>query len=154
PSRRRLFTIVIDDLTISPSDAPRARDSAKRLVTAIPSGDLVALVFCGHQAGAQEFTTDRARVIKALEHLDGRRPDSDETTGAPEESANARRAFSTLMNVTEWLAPLEGQRKAVLFLSTTSRLSMAQAFVGSGTLGDDFRRLTNHAMRSNVAIYT
>jgi hypothetical protein len=70
--RSRVFSFVIDDLDIPAASVGRVVAQVRRLISVIPDGDKVSLVYCGRQAGAQDFTADKARLIESLQGLSGR----------------------------------------------------------------------------------
>ena len=157
----RLFTIVIDDLNVSPGDALRARDIIRRFITSLPEGDLSAIVYSGHQAGAQEFTADKRRLLAALDHLTGGRPGSHNEFGVDEASrdvgfqnrGNAHRLLATLQHVTDWLAGTEERRKAILLVTAGTLGPPGPDPLTASEFADELRLLTTAAMRANVAIY-
>ena len=165
---RRLFAIVVDDLNTSPRDTMRTRAAAKTIVQALPDEDLVAVIFTAQQAGAQEFTSDKARLLENMNQFVARRPMFDDTENVPlserdrqpvdpatrgERSQNLGRALKTLQNVAAWLAPIEGRRKAVLYITAGLPADLAHAFTDSRSTSPDFQRLVTLAMQANVAIY-
>jgi VWFA-related protein len=162
---RRMFAIVVDDLDTSPLDTMRTRAAVKTIVQALPDGDLIAVVYTGQQAGAQEFTFNKGRVLENLNRFVGRRPLFDDTDNVPlserdsqpvdiatqfERGQNMSRVLETLQNVATWLSPIEGRRKAVLYVTAGLPSKLARAFADSNA---DYHRLVTLAMQANVAIY-
>lgn len=165
---RRIFVIVVDDIGTAPKDTLRTRAAAKSIVQSLPDGDLVALAFTGQQAGAQEFTSDKARVLENLNRFVGRRPVFDDIDNVPlseqdkqsvdpaigsERIQNLGRALNTLKNVAVWLSPIEGRRKTVLYVTAGLPSHLANAFTDPRTANSDFRALITLATQANVAIY-
>jgi VWFA-related protein len=148
-----LFVIVVDDLNLAPHDVGRAREALRRFVSLIPSGALVSVVYCGSQAGIQEFTTDKSRLLKTKEGLGGRRPDPEEETSAVEERQNAGRALDTLRRVTTWLSGDDEHRKALIFLNSGFHAAVSEEALVRGAIADDVRGLVGSAMRAHVALY-
>jgi VWFA-related protein len=67
----RLFVILLDDALI-PFEAgaiPNAKRIARRVVDQISPADRVAVVFSAGSGGAQNFTSDRTRLLKAIDTL-------------------------------------------------------------------------------------
>ncbi|MBP7779736.1 MAG: VWA domain-containing protein [Acidobacteria bacterium] len=176
---RRVFAVVLDDLSTRPSDTARARAVAQAFVERLPEGDLAAIVFTGQQAGTQEFTADKARLTQSLRQYTGRYAvpdlhgvdtDDDHTsmdmlaraTLGGEVTANYRRTLQTLVNVTEWLSSIHDRRKSILFVTAGLEPALAHAmlsglegrrFSGGRTPGDLFATLVARAAETNVAIY-
>jgi VWFA-related protein len=165
---RRLFVIVVDDLNTSPQDTMRTRAAAKTIVQALPDGDLIAVVFTAQQVGAREFTSNKARLLDHMNQFVARSSMFDNTENVPlserdrqpvdpatrgERSRNLGRALETLQNVAVWLAPIEGRRKAVLYITAGLPSDLAHAFIDSRSASPDFQRLVTLAMQANVAIY-
>lgn len=158
---RRIFTIVIDDLDIDPRDAPRAKDVVRRFIARLPDGDLAAVVYCGQQTGAQEFTADKTRLFASVDRFTGKRPGDvggfgDDAnvvdTASAERNANFLRVFATIQNVVEWLVGVEGRRKAVV-LVTGAVPSVFTDLSSDSRIAEGLRRIATAAMRANVAIY-
>lgn len=177
PSPYRTFAIVLDDLNTRPADAARARSVVQRFIDRLPDGDLAALVLTGQQAGAQEFTTDKARLARSLRRYTGRHPlpdldlvSSDDassidrtmrSTLGREVAGNYQRALQTLLNVTDWLSGVQDRRKAILYVTAGLEPALARAFLAglddgafSGvTVRGLFAQLVQRAAAANVAIY-
>lgn len=172
----RVFAVVLDDLNTRASDTAKARSVAQAFIDRLPQGDLASLVFTGQQTGAQEFTSDKARLAQVLRQYTGRfaLPDRDIVGGdfssvdhamratlGGEVAGNHERSLQTLLNVTEWLSTIQDRRKSILFVTAGLEPALARAFLGglddgtfSGTtVGGLFARLVAQAAAANVAIY-
>ncbi len=173
---RRVFAIVLDDLSTRASDSAKARAVAQAFVDRLPAGDLASIVFTGQQTGAQEFTADKARLARSVRQYVGRYalPDRDlvrddlsggdsamRATLAGEVAGDHGRMLQTLLNVTEWLSTIHDRRKSILFVTASLEPRMAHAFLaglddgtfsGAG-VGGLFARLVVRAAAANVAIY-
>lgn len=175
---RRIFAIVIDDLSTRASDTARARSIVRRFIERVPDGDLVSVVFTGQQTGAQEFTSDKARLRRTVDQFVGRNaiPDLDSVTsddptsmavmqrgGALNETRpNVQRMMQTVINVTDWLSSVEDRRKAILFVTAGLPVALTQAILagadspdlrgGAGTSAL-FARLLARASLANIALY-
>ncbi len=123
----RLITIVMDDATI-PFDQvmiKSAREIGRQVVERLGPGDLASVVFTRDNRNAQEFTSDRARLLKAIDAFayGGR------TIGLPKpadgpvppgliyaESSGFLASIGTLSRVAESLADVPQRRKAVIYV--------------------------------------
>jgi len=125
-AERRLISIVMDDATI-PFDLQMiksAREIARLVVERLGPNDLASVVFTRDNRNAQEFTSDRARLLKAIDAFEygGR------TIGLPKgemvpkgfmyaESMAFFASVGTLTRVAESLADLPQRRKAVVYVT-------------------------------------
>src|SRR5688500_17867708 len=75
PFDGRVYVIVLDDLDVSALRSPPVRDAARRFVREhMAANDLGAVVYTsGRSDAAQEFTTDRGLLIRAIDKFQGRR---------------------------------------------------------------------------------
>lgn len=75
PFDGRVYVIVLDDLDVSAMRSGPVRESARRFVRDhMAANDLAAVVYTsGRSDAAQEFTTDRELLIKAIDKFQGRR---------------------------------------------------------------------------------
>jgi VWFA-related protein len=71
----RVYVIVLDDLDVSAMRSGPVRDAARKFVREhMAANDLAAVVYTsGRSDAAQEFTTDRELLIKAIDKFQGRR---------------------------------------------------------------------------------
>lgn len=175
---RRIFAVVIDDLSTRAGDTAKARSVVRRFIDRVPDGDLVSVVFTGQQTGAQEFTSDKARLMRVVDQFVGRSVMQDIDPVAsddPEDMAvmqrrtlmgealqDVERMMQTLVNVTDWLSSVEDRRKAVLFVTAGLPVELSQALLAgadsanvSGGSGASalFARLIERASLANVALY-
>lgn len=165
----RVFTIVLDDLNTSAQDTLRTRAAATAIIRRLPTGDPIAVVLTGQKTGPLRFTTDRERLLKDLDLFFGSRPmfDADDNvplaersrqTGDPEirrtRSWNLIRTLDTLQSVCTSLAPIDGRRKAILYVSGgLPSGDLAHAFTDTRNSYPEFRNLVARATAANVAIY-
>ena len=90
-----------------------ARQFVRRYVGA---NDMVAVVTTGGgTAAAQEFTSSQARLIAAIDKFMGQKTTRDAVD--MERVMKARNTYETLRNVVEFLAPVHGRRKAIIWFS-------------------------------------
>ena len=75
PFDGRVYVIVLDDLDVSAMRSTPVREGARRFVREhMAANDLGAVVYTsGRSDAAQEFTTDRELLIKAIDKFQGRR---------------------------------------------------------------------------------
>ncbi len=75
PFAGRVYVIVLDDLDVSALRSAPTRDAARRFVREhMAANDLGAVVYTsGRSDAAQEFTTDRELLIRAIDKFQGRR---------------------------------------------------------------------------------
>lgn len=176
-SDRRIVVIVMDDATPMPADEVlRARDLARRALARLGPGDLAAVVYAFDKKAGQGLTTDRGRLLAAVDKFNGavdRMPEMNAgvSTTLPFSSFNTSAAMlyqataSTLRGVAEYLADIPQRRKALLFVSVGIPLDidlMEPAFIGQTTgdstgaarqLQSDLQELVRAAQRANVNVY-
>ena len=72
-SEKRLVMIVLDDarMGLYGKDRTRMLDLGRQLVQNLAPDDLACVVFTATNSGAQDFTTDRALLLQAVESLGG-----------------------------------------------------------------------------------
>ena len=75
PFAGRVYVIVLDDLDVSAMRSTPVRDAARKFVREhMAANDLGAVVYTsGRSDAAQEFTTDRELLIRAIDKFQGRR---------------------------------------------------------------------------------
>lgn len=177
-SDRRIVILVMDDATPMPaSEVLQARELARRVVGRLGPHDLAAVVYAFNKRGGQGFTTDRARLLAAVERFDGgidRMPEMNAagaSTNVPFSSFNTAAAVSyqatvgTLRAVAEYLADIPQRRKALIFVSVGLPLDinlMEPALIGQTTgdtsgvtrqLQTELQEVVLAAQRANVNIY-
>jgi VWFA-related protein len=124
---RRLIAIILDDATI-PFDiamVKSAREIARLVIERLAPTDLASVIFTRDNRNAQEFTSDRARLLKAVDSFQfGTR-----TIGLPKDSGDPPAGFiysesqsffasvGTLSRVAESLAAVPQRRKAVVYVT-------------------------------------
>jgi VWFA-related protein len=67
----RLFVLLLDDalMPLDPAVAETAKKIARSVIDRLSPGDQVAVVFSAHSEGSQNFTSDRAKLLKAVDTL-------------------------------------------------------------------------------------
>jgi VWFA-related protein len=145
-SNRRIVTLVLDDATPMPAEeVPRMKAMARRVIERLGPDDLAAVVFAFNKRAGQEFTTDRARLLAAVNKFNGGidrqpvdgpfNPDPLQQTvvSVPFDQFNPKAlqlyssVVGTLRVVAEYLADLPERRKALVFASVGLPLDVEQA---------------------------
>src|SRR5688572_29113029 len=170
---RRLFVMVIDDGTAQMN--ARALHStkavARRFIERLGPSDLMAIVFTLNNRHAQDYTSDRARLLAAVDKFNvGFRNMADLPLLG--ESGNDhlyfRSTIETLGKVAEVLASLPEQRKALIYVGQgvpmDPELASSTPLIGAVGAVDPaaqqsmlMQRLSaayRMAQRANVAFYT
>ena len=183
PFDGRVYVMIIDDLHTRFGRSQRVKIAAKQFIERrLGANDLMAIVHTAGPADAnQEFTSNKKRLLAAVDRTQGRKLDSatanrtsefyrtrdQRATGDPvndpedaERAFNARNTLDTIRNVAEWFASVRGRRKSILFVSEGIDYDINNmiAATGSNHLGasmvvDATRDAVAAATRSNVAIY-
>ena len=173
---RRLVVIVMDDAMI-PFDLAMirsAREIGRLAIERLGPQDMASVVFTRDNRNAQEFTSDRARLVKAVESFEfggrtiGQPPDAPEL--GLSEIAAFESSVGTVSRVAATLADVPQRRKALIYVTVGLPVDAAAAaevsIIGSGVGGGReeaaaFRQLLlrlseayRNAQRSNVNVYT
>lgn len=135
----RLYLIVLDDYHISPMRTSQTRQLARRFILErLGTNDYAAvLVTSGNANATQDFTQNRQLLLKAVDRFSGqklpaatlalldarqqqeggRSTRSQEDPDAMERVANARSTMRSLSSIAEWMTPIRGRRKAIVYIS-------------------------------------
>lgn len=174
----RVFVIVLDDLHTSFARSPRVRLAARQFIERyLGANDVAAIVQTGGSGrSAQEFTSSRARLLKAvegfagqaarsatLEALDERvrnagldqQPGSTLTGSEAERAFKARNALGTLKNVAEYMAGVRGRRKSVVLFSEGIEYDISNPIANryASDIQAEIREAIAAATRANVSFY-
>jgi VWFA-related protein len=110
---RRLILIVMDDAMISSMSVrstTNVKAAARAIVDQMGTGDLAAVVYTADSRNQQEFTTDRAKLLAAIDRF------------APgfggDQELFERYSVGALVRACEILAEIPQRRKAMFFIST------------------------------------
>ena len=167
----RLYVFALDD--VRPANALRARVFLRRFIEQhLGTNDLAAVVLLapGRRADAQDFTSSRRLLLRAIDRFsgwpedgDGPPPSVDEGTlpssVPPDMRADvvATSRMTALKDLMEFMASLRGRRKTVLLLSEGLGVNMLNVIDAPGATssraGDVAREAMRAALRGNVAIY-
>ncbi|MEO7271692.1 MAG: VWA domain-containing protein, partial [Vicinamibacterales bacterium] len=173
----RVFVLVLDDLQTHFARSVRVRQAAKQFVERyLGANDIAAIVETGaRKDGAQEFTSNRRLLLKAIDSFAGQKIRSatldriddfymqrEYNPGAPprdlsesERAFKARNTMATLRQVADYLAGVRGRRKAVVYFSEgldyDTENSIQNRFASQ--VRDEMQAAIAAATRANVTFY-
>ena len=175
----RLYLLILDDLHTAPLRSNRVKVAARQFVERyVGANDLVAVVNTGGRTDAsQEFTSNKARLLRAIDRFMGQKPRSSTLEkldlynmrrGSPaandpltdpyafERAQKARNMLDTLTNVANWLSSVHGRRKAIVLIGEGIDYDITNPFDNqdASVIRDDLRDAIAAATRSNVTIYS
>jgi VWFA-related protein len=143
-SADRLIVLVLDDAQVrsGPQHTRAVKDMARGVINRLGPNDLVAVVFTRDNSGAQPFTNDRQRLLKAIERFHGE-------YNADMSTHFAMASLTTLRYVAESLVDAVQRRKVVLYVSPGVPLD-----------GEDHsqrrhavRQIVDESRRANLNVY-
>ena len=112
-NERRLIVLVIDDAQVdsrNPRIANNVKIAARAIIDQLGPTDLAAVIYTMDSRNMQEFTTDRTRLLAAVDRF------------APSMDGNMelfqRYSVGTLRRASEYLAEIPQRRKAMFYIST------------------------------------
>lgn len=111
---RRLIVIVLDDAQISSRNmriAENVKAVGRSIIDNLGPADLTAIIYTQDSRNMQEFTTDRARLLAAVDRF---HPGMDMPGG---EELFMRYSVETLERAAEYLADIPNRRKALFYVS-------------------------------------
>jgi VWFA-related protein len=158
----RLIILVLDDamLPFDPAIVRNAKAIGRGVVERLGPSDLAAVVFTRDNRNAQDFTTDRTRLLAAVDKVS-----AGFVFAEGSDEYFHRSSIGTLTKAAEYLAAVPDRRKALVYVSVgipfdTEKLTEAVQF---GTFGDvqgsvavmlkEMQTTFRDAHRSNVTIY-
>ena len=161
---RRLFVMVIDDATaqVNVAALKSTKTIARRFIEQLGPTDLLAIVFTLDNRNAQDYTADRKRLLATVDKFDvGFRDMGDN-------HLYYRYTIETLLKVSELLAALPEQRKALVYVGQGVPVdaALASTVTMAGTIGtvdaggkqalllQRLREAFRKAERANVTFYT
>jgi VWFA-related protein len=170
---RRLFVMVLDDATAQ-ADLAALKSTkliARRFIERLGPSDLMAIVFTLNNRNTQDYTSDRARLLGAVDkfNVGFRDLDSNPALGIGGDShLYFRYTIETLLKVSELMVALPEQRKALVYVGQGVPVDAAAASTVTlagqvGTLEPGakqalliqrLREAFRKAERANVAFYT
>jgi VWFA-related protein len=144
----RLLVMVIDDAMIPPNPAMVAASKAiaRAAIERMGPSDRMSVVFTRDNRNAQDFTSDRHRLLHAVEQTS-----IGFIFAGPFKSTKHfwQASLSTLLNVAEALSNLQARRKAIIYISIGLPYELAET-----ELLSRWRSLSQSALGSNTAIYS
>ncbi len=169
----RLVAIVIDDVNL-PADFPdivrSTRETARYIVDQLGPSDMAAIVYAQNAGRTQDFTSDRAKLLDAIDRFQpagldwiGPTPSAPARFGgdmqqwsptlARSPCMRGEPAIPTLDTVASRLATAPGRRKALMFISVGVAVSLSASDACGGQLADVMKGVFRKAQRANVNIY-
>jgi VWFA-related protein len=173
----RVFVLVLDDLQTHFARSVRVRNAAKQFVEHyMGANDIAAIVETGaRKDGAQEFTSNRRLLIKAIDNFAGQKIRSatldkiddfymqrEYNPGAAprdlseaERSFKARNTMATLRQVADYLAGVRGRRKAVVYFSEGLDYDIENTMQNrfASEVREEMQSAIAAATRANVSFY-
>ena len=149
-----MFLLVLDDLWTAPSRTRLVRAAAAQFVRRyVGANDIVAVVTTGgNTRNAQEFTSNHARLIAAINKFVGRKQKDEVDL---ERTMHARNTYSALRGVAEYIGGIRGRRKAVVWFGEGIDYNIDDPFQSPNA--DSVRREMEDtiavATRANVSFY-
>ena len=172
----RVFVLVLDDLHTHPTRTPRLRAAARQFVERyLGANDFAAVVTTGgSKNGAQNFTTSRRLLLRAIDSFMGQKlrsatleklnqiPRQTPGTTGPvdpfsfERAYKARSSLNTLQGVAEFMSGIRGRRKAVVFFSEGIDYDISNPIQNREATDvlNEMKRAVAEAGRANVSFYT
>ncbi len=150
----RVLLIVMDDLQTDFRRTSRVQAAARQFIRRyVGANDMVAIVTTGGGTGAaQEFTSSQARLIAAVDKFMGQKSTRD--TIDMERVMKARNTYETLRGVAEFLGPVHGRRKAVVWFGEGVDYDIGNPSVrDSDVVRSEMQSVIAAATRANVTIY-
>ena len=169
--------LVLDDLQTHFARSVRVRNAAKQFIERyLGANDIAAIVQTGaRKDGAQEFTSNRRLLLKAIDNFAGQKIRSatldkiddfymqrEYNPGAPprdlseaERAFKARNTMATLRQVADYLAGVRGRRKAVVYFSEGIDYDIENTIQNrfASDVRDEMQSAIAAATRANVSFY-
>jgi hypothetical protein len=174
--QRRLFILAIDDATIEGDvlAIKRVKEIAKSVVDKLGPNDLMSVSFTRDNRGSQDFTTDRARLLRAIDTFTvGFRGMGGEDRGASAQMDDLWYLYSVgmLERAVDFLSDVPDRRKAIIYVGQGLPFDpgVAASLVDAGPthnaaalsnnqlhmrIKDQMSDVFDRAKRANVNVYT
>lgn len=161
PVEGRVFALVLDDLSILPTNTARVRHFARRFIDeVVAANDLVAIIYVGSDGDDVPFTANRERLVASIDKFTGRRSgsfvDDDDamlaSLRAGEASRHGRASLAVLSEVCDAMAEIRDRRKAILYFSEGPAARIVP-LSSRRPADDEGWRALMAASRGTVAIY-
>ena len=170
PFDGRIYFVVLDDLHINAARTNLARSIARRFIEQqVRPGDLAAVITTsGNRTAAQGFTSDKTRLLRAVDACVGRKVISPALatlaqSGTPEEGTrgsadpqrvyNARSAFETLSQLAAFAGTVRQRRKALVLIGEGVDYDLESQDASARELRGSMREFVAAANRANLTIY-
>ena len=146
-SSDRLIVLVLDDAQVrmQPAMNQAVKEVGRRVIDRLGPADLAAVVFTRDNSGAQPFTSDRSRLLKAVDKF---RAGFGGSGGGGDSSADYffKSSLLTLKYVAESMAEADQRRKAVIYVSP--------GVPAATKFKPELDAILREAQRTNVNIYS
>ena len=112
---RRLILIMMDDAQVQPMNvriANNVKTAGRAIINQLGPADLCAVVYTLDQRNMQEFTSDRSKLLAAIDRF------SPGGGGAAMAALYDQYSVGALMRAAEYLAEIPNRRKAMFYIST------------------------------------
>jgi VWFA-related protein len=174
----RLYVLVLDDLHTHFARSLQVRAAAREFLERyFGANDVAAIVQTGGSSrkGVQEFTSSRARLLRAVDAFMGQKSrsatleklddyylrrgtpgfEAPRDLSEPERASKARRALSSLKSVADYLAGIRGRRKAVILFSEGIDYDITNTIQNryASEILQDTQEAIAAATRANVSFY-
>jgi VWFA-related protein len=170
PFDGRIYFVVLDDLHISPQRTNLARRLARQFIERqVRSGDLaMVLATSGNRTAAQGFTSDKARLLRAVDACVGRKiispalatlaqsgtpEEGTRGTADPQRAYNARTAFEALSQLAAFAGTVRQRRKALVLIGEGADYDLESQDTSARELRGSMRDFVGAANRANLTIY-
>ena len=172
----RLFAIVLDDVNIPWDDLDiiqGARMAARYIVDSLGPSDIAAVVFPRDAGLTVDFTSDRRKLLEAIDQFDPREPDMfvPMRPSAPgggggdmpyrwspilmrNECERSQPTVPTLDVLASRLATVPNRRKSIILVSTGIPLNLAAARDCPGDLAYTMREMFRRAQQANINVHS
>jgi VWFA-related protein len=173
---RRLFLIVLDDATLQgdPRLLKNGKDIARKVIDRLDPSDLAAVVFTRDNRNSQDYTSDRRRLLAAVEKFTmGFRDLGGTGSGSMADDLYFLYSVNVIRRAIDVLSSLPDRRKSIVYvgqgvpvdlelLATPQGASLpedgsASPLARAGTMGQlqvMMGRAFEDAARANVNVYT
>ncbi len=159
----RLFVLLVDDLHTLEYEIVQVKQVMTDFVRALSPADEVAVVFAGRSDLSVNFTTDPARMLRAIDNtreafgfaIDalGRSANEDRGMNGRAMTAPGRAVAFAFKNAARALAGSGHPRRAIVYVSGGSPIDH-EAANWTHVVSEDLRDAFETARRSNVPIYS
>jgi VWFA-related protein len=166
----RVFVIVLDDFHTGFTRTARLRAAVTQFIQYLGANDVAAIVTTSGARGAQEFTSSRALLLRAVNQFSGRKLPSGAiekmrptAPGRPAQDPNeferahyARNMLASLKSTAEYLAGIRGRRKALVLFSEGIDYDLTDQITNrfASDVMSELRTAVAAATRGNVSFYT